>query len=321
MRRRAAAAAGAMEGEIRKAVAGKDQVVHQLLVTFLAGGHLLLTDIPGVGKTTLALAFSRAASLTFRRVQCTPDLMPSDITGFTVYRKDQDRFIYQPGAAMTQVLLADEINRTSSRTQSALLEVMQEGTVTVDGETRPVPAPFFVIATENPAGAYGTQRLPEAELDRFMMELTVGYPDRTAEIQLLKDRRDRDPLTEVQAQAGPDALLAMRKLVREVYVHDRIYSYLADLVRATREEAALARGLSPRAGLQILAAAQAEAFLAGRDYVVPADVDGVFIACGRHRVQMAGRALTEGQGPDQVLAAVLENVRKAARWDGGAEAR
>ena len=199
-----------IETEVGKAILGKEEIIRKVLTVIIAGGHILLEDIPGVGKTTLALAFSKAMDLKFNRVQFTPDVVPSDITGFTVYNKESGKLMYRPGAAMCNILLADEINRTSSKTQSSLLEVMQEGNITVDGRTTKVPEPFIVIATQNPIGTAGTQMLPEAQLDRFMVQLSIGYPDEKAEIDILKDRRRTDPLQSIERVAGAQAILAMR---------------------------------------------------------------------------------------------------------------
>ena len=205
--------------QVQKAISGKDEIIDKVLMVILAGGHILLEDVPGVGKTTLALAFSRAMGMSFQRVQFTPDVVPSDITGFTMYEKETGEFTYKPGAAMCNLLLADEINRTSSKTQSALLEVMQEGCMTVDGEKHPVPQPFIVIATQNPLGTAGTQKLPEAQLDRFMVQLAMGYPSFDAQVNMLENRENADPLTTITRVVSADDILRMRQEAASVYVH------------------------------------------------------------------------------------------------------
>lgn len=295
-----------IDTEIRSVLSGKDEVIRKVLIAALSGGHVLLEDAPGVGKTTLARAFAKASGLSFRRIQFTPDLLPSDVTGFTMYRKDTGTFEFRPGAAFCSVLLADEINRGSSRTQSALLEVMQEGRVTVDGVTREVPKPFFVLATANPTGTVGTQPLPGSELDRFEMRLSLGYPTEEAEIAMMKDRAGGDPLDAVEPAANADAILAAQQAVREIHTDDRIYGYIRRLCQATREHPGLRSGLSPRAALQIHAASRAAALLDGRSFVTPDDVGSVFTDCGAHRV-VPGAGARGASGSD-ILDEILEQV-------------
>ena len=297
-----------IEAEVGKAILGKEQIIRKVLVAAIAGGHVLLDDIPGVGKTTLALAFSKALNLTFQRVQFTPDVVPSDITGFSVYNRETGAFDYNPGAAMCNILLADEINRTSSKTQSALLEVMQEGSITVDGVTRSVPAPFFVIATQNPIGTAGTQRLPEAQLDRFMVQLSIGYPGKEAEIALLKDRKAQDPLDLVESVADASVLLGLKAEAQALYVDDKIYEYIADLCEKTRHHELIRLGLSPRASLSLCAMAQAWALADGRDYVVPQDIMDVFTDVGRHRLILSPKAQMERKDADGILTEILEGT-------------
>ena len=248
--------------EVSKAVFGKPQTIRTIWMAMLAGGHVLIEDIPGVGKTTLALAFARALELNESRVQFTPDVLPSDIVGFTVFQKETGRLVYHPGSVMCNLFLGDEINRTSSRTQSALLEVMEEGTVTVDGVTHPVPAPFTVIATENPVGAAGTQMLPQSQLDRFTVCVVMGYPDTEAEMQMLAGRGQRTLLEQVHPVANQADLLAMQKEVAGVFIHELMYRYIVDLAQASRKEPRLALGLSPRASLALAGMARAAAYLA-----------------------------------------------------------
>ena len=277
-------------------------------------GHILLEDIPGVGKTTLALAFSRTMGLDFQRIQFTPDVVPSDITGFTMYEKEKG-FHYCPGAVMCNFFLADEINRTSSKTQSALLEAMQEGKVTVDGETHPLPEPFVVMATQNPLGTAGTQMLPEAQLDRFMIKLSMGYPDFEAQVNILKDREVQDPLDSIENVVSREAVLRMKKEARAVYVDDKIYRYITSLAEATRNHEYIRLGISPRGALALCAMAKAGAYIKGRDYVVPEDVKEVFPDVCRHRIMLLPKAALAETSAEKILEEILEHVR-APKLDG-----
>ena len=297
-----------IETEVGKAILGKEEIIRKVLTVIIAGGHILLEDIPGVGKTTLALAFSKAMDLKFNRVQFTPDVVPSDITGFTVYNKESGKLMYRPGAAMCNILLADEINRTSSKTQSSLLEVMQEGNITVDGRTTKVPEPFIVIATQNPIGTAGTQMLPEAQLDRFMVQLSIGYPDEKAEIDILKDRRRTDPLQSIERVAGAQAILAMRSQAKEIYVHDRIYQYVTALCRRTRQHPLIRLGISPRGALSLTAMAQAWAYLHGREFVTPQDVQDVFPDIARHRLMLSSKANVQSKDAETIIGEILLSV-------------
>ena len=297
-----------IETEVGKAILGKEEIIRKVLTVIIAGGHILLEDIPGVGKTTLALAFSKAMDLKFNRVQFTPDVVPSDITGFTVYNKESGKLMYRPGAAMCNILLADEINRTSSKTQSSLLEVMQEGNITVDGRTTKVPEPFIVIATQNPIGTAGTQMLPEAQLDRFMVQLSIGYPDEKAEIDILKDRRRTDPLQSIERVAGPQAILAMRSQAKEIYVHDRIYQYVTALCRRTRQHPLIRLGISPRGALSLTAMAQAWTYLHGREFVTPQDVQDVFPDIARHRLMLSSKANVQSKDAETIIGEILQSV-------------
>lgn len=298
----------AIKAEVGKAILGKEDIIRKVLAVMIAGGHILLEDIPGVGKTTLALAFSRAMDLRFNRVQFTPDVVPSDVTGFTVYSKEKDTFVYRPGAAMCNILLADEINRTSSKTQSSLLEVMQEGNITVDGKTWKVPDPFVVIATQNPIGTAGTQMLPEAQLDRFMIQLSIGYPDAKAEVEILKDRKQADPLKSIQKVADAQEILAMRQEAKGIFVHDLIYEYITVLCRRTREHELIRLGISPRGALSLTAMSQAWAYIQGRNYVVPQDIWDVFPDIGRHRIILSPRANVQSMDRDSLLSEILSNA-------------
>lgn len=268
--------------EVRKVIVGKDDVVEKVWISILAQGHVLLEDVPGVGKTTMALAFSKALGLETKRVQFTPDTMPSDIIGFSL--PEQGRMVYQPGAVMTNLLLADEINRTSSKTQSALLEAMEEGQVTVDGISHPVPQPFLVIATQNPAGASGTQLLPDSQLDRFTLRLSIGYPRPEDELELLRRRRGGAPLNGVRQVMDREGLERMRAQVDQVHIADEILDYMVRLSAATRSHPLIVQGASPRATLAVAAVSRAAAFVRGRDYVIPEDVADIFRDTVAHRL-------------------------------------
>lgn len=295
--------------EVKKAVVGKDEVVVKTLIAVLARGHVLLEDIPGVGKTTMAVAFSRALGLIYRRVQFTPDVMPSDLTGFTLYNKASGQMEYQPGALLCNLFLADELNRATSRTQSALLEAMEEGHVTVDGAVHPVPDPFLVIATQNPAGASGTQLLPDSQLDRFALRLTMGYPAPEDELELLQ-RKMRGEAAQAVAQAADGALLArLRGQVDRVFVSDAVLDYILRLARATREHPQLAQGASPRAAISVANLARAAAFLRGRDYVVPEDVKYLWVDAVAHRLVLPAGAAGDARRAADIAAETLDCVR------------
>ena len=291
--------------EIRKAVIGKDECIFKVMTAILAGGHILLEDIPGVGKTTMAMAFSMAMDLQQKRVQFTPDVLPADITGFSMYQKETGQFVYQPGAAMCNLLLADEINRTSPKTQSALLEVMEEGRVSVDGVSRPVPDPFIVIATENPFGSAGTQLLPESQVDRFMICISMGYPDIRSEIQIAKENVSHSAGRDVQPVMRAAELLEMRKLVEVLFVHDVLYQYIAKLVQATRNHSLIDLGLSPRGTISITRMAKARAFLMGRTYVIPEDITEVYLDVSCHRIRLNSRARMNHADAESVLREIL----------------
>lgn len=296
--------------EVKKAVIGKDACVERVMMAILAGGHILIEDIPGVGKTTMALAFSRACAMSQNRVQFTPDVLPADITGFSIYRKDTGRFEYQPGAVMCNLFLADEINRTSPKTQSALLEVMEEGNVTVDGVTRQVPRPFFVMATQNPIGSSGTQMLPESQLDRFMICISMGYPDIRNEIAILKDRSQGNPVDRIRPVIQVSDLLAMQEEVERIYIHDVLYNYIAELIALTRRHPMLELGVSPRGTIALTRMLKASAYLSGRNYVIPADVEKVFLTVNAHRVRLNSKARANHVTAEGVLEEILESIPK-----------
>lgn len=298
--------AAAILAQVRRAVVGKDEVLARVLLAILAGGHILLEDIPGVGKTTMALAFSRAMGLDYNRVQFTPDVMPSDITGFTLYNKEAGRMEYQPGAVLCNLFLADELNRATSRTQSALLEAMEEGQVTVDGASHPVPRPFLVIATQNPAGASGTQPLPDSQMDRFMVRLSLGYPAPADEMDMVRRRQGGNPLDSVEQVVDREGLLALREKAGAVYLSDEVLDYIVRLVGATREHPMILQGASPRATLALAAMAKAAALVRGRDYVNPEDVELVFPDVVPHRLLLSPRA--EGDKSFDPAAELLARV-------------
>ena len=294
--------------ELAKIIKGKSEITDKIIMAVLAEGHVLLEDVPGVGKTTTALALSRLMGMEFQRIQFTPDVVPSDVTGFTMYDKESNSFIYRPGSVMCNLLLADEINRTSSKTQSALLEVMEEGMVTVDGESHPVPKPFVVIATENPVGSSGTQMLPESQLDRFMISTTMGYPDHDSLVDILRDRQEVNPLQNAKAVLNSEEILELQAQVRKVYVSDEVLSYIADLAEATRKHELIMLGLSPRGTLALCRMAKAAAYLEGRDYMVPEDVVNVFEDVAGHRMVLESRARYEEKTARQILGEILETV-------------
>ena len=295
--------------EVKKAVVGKDEIVVKTLMAVLARGHVLLEDIPGVGKTTMAIAFSRALGLSYNRVQFTPDVMPSDLTGFSLYNKATGQMEYQPGALLCNLFLADELNRATSRTQSALLEAMEEGRVTVDGVSHPVPEPFLVIATQNPAGASGTQLLPDSQLDRFALRLTMGYPAAADELELLQRKLRGDPMAEVAQAADHGQLARLRELVDQVFVDDEVLEYILRLVRATRSHPQLAQGASPRAAISVASLCRSSAFLRGRDYVVPEDVKFVWGDAVAHRLVLPAGAADSAARAVQIAGETLSSVR------------
>ncbi len=294
--------------EVEKAIVGKKDTIQKCVATLLCNGHVLLEDIPGVGKTTLAKAISRAIGGEFRRIQFTPDLLPSDVTGTLFYNQGQSTFEFRPGPVFGNVVLADEINRATPKTQSSLLEAMEERQVTTDGETRGLPKPFFVIATQNNLEMTGTYPLPEAQLDRFFARLSLGYPDRVSEVRVLSERRLGIPLDEVSAIVNPEILMEMQATVREVFVKPSVQEYIVDIVRSTRESAQLLMGASPRGSLHLMRASQARAAMLGTEYVLPDHVKDMAVAVLAHRV--IGRAELRAQGisPTQVIQRILETV-------------
>ncbi|MBQ5990349.1 MAG: MoxR family ATPase [Oscillospiraceae bacterium] len=295
--------------EVKKAVIGKDKVIIKILLAVLAKGHILLEDIPGVGKTTLALAFSKTLSLDYNRVQFTPDVLPTDITGFTVYNKHNGSFEFKPGASMCNLLLADEINRTSSKTQSALLEIMEEGKVTVDGVTHALPKPFIVMATQNPIGSVGTQELPESQLDRFMIKISMGYPDLESETEILKLKSNYSPLDFISEVADTQTLISLQKVVENIHVDDKIYTYIAKLAQATREHSMIKLGISTRGAIALMQISKATALLKGRDYVIPDDVMYMYHDVFSHRLILNSNARINNVSAVQILDEIASQVK------------
>lgn len=294
--------------EVKKVVVGKDNMIIKMLMVILAKGHILIEDIPGVGKTTLALAFSKAISLDYKRIQFTPDVMPSDVIGYMSYNRKTEEFEYVKGVGMCNLLLADEINRTSSKTQSALLEMMEERKITVDGVTRELPNPNIVIATQNPIGSAGTQLLPESQLDRFMIRMSMGYPDVKNEVQMLKDRNGENPIDKVNPVATAEDIVAFNLAVDNVYKNDAIYDYIARLVKATRENPYIKLGISPRGTVALAALASSCAFLSGRNYVIPDDVVKVFPDIAGHRILLSSQAKLANLNVLDVLRGICAEV-------------
>lgn len=296
-----------VQAEVNKVIKGKEHVVKKVLAAVIAGGHILMEDIPGVGKTTLATTFAKSMSMHYKRVQFTPDVLPSDILGFSMYNSATKEFEYREGAVFTNLFLADEINRTSPKTQSALLEVMEEKTATVDGVTRPLPDPFVVIATENPYGSSGTQMLPESQLDRFMICLSMGYPSHADAVAILKGNADK-PLTKVQEVISMDELIALRAMTNDLYVRDEIFEYIVNLVEATRTMEIFSMGASPRGTIALLRMAKAMAVIDGRDYVCAKDVQDVARDVLGHRVKLSARGKAQGITMQQAIGMVIADV-------------
>ena len=297
-----------LQNQLEKIIKGKKDITDKILMAVLAKGHVLLEDVPGVGKTTTALALSRLMGMEFNRIQFTPDVVPSDVTGFTMYDKQSGQFSYRAGAVMCNLLLADEINRTSSKTQASLLEVMEEGNATVDGKTYEIPKPFTVIATQNPFGSAGTQMLPQSQMDRFMVKLSMGYPDFESQINILRDRQTEQPLDLLQMISSREEVQQLQQEVKEVEVADDILRYTTLLVEATRQNDQIQLGVSPRGALALNNMAKASAYINGRDYVIPDDVLRVFAKVCAHRVILHPRAKVAGIQAEEIMEQITHQI-------------
>ena len=294
--------------QVRQVVVGKDDVLLWVVAAILAKGHILLEDVPGVGKTTMALAFSKVLNLEYSRVQFTPDVLPSDVTGYSIPDQRTGEMVYQKGAVLCNLYLADELNRATSRTQSALLEAMEEGQITVDGISHPLPQPFLVIATQNPTGAAGTQLLPDSQMDRFIIRLSLGYPKPEDEISMVMNRQGQNPLHNLSALMTRENLVVMQNEVENTYVKETVVKYIVDLITATRNNEDILRGASPRGTLAVTSMAKAVAQLRGRDYVLPSDVHEVFPWTIAHRLILSPKAEGQGKTPKQILAEIVGRV-------------
>ena len=300
--------------EVKKAVKGKDECIIKAFAAILAGGHILIEDVPGVGKTTLAVAFSKAMALENHRVQFTPDVLPADILGFSMYQKETGQFVYYHGTIMCNLFLADEINRTSPKTQSALLEVMEEGKVTVDGVSHEMPKPFIVIATQNPKGSAGTQLLPESQLDRFMICMSMGYPDYRDEFEIAKGKSIKSQITDIHPVMNAQGLYEMQRQVEQVFVHDNIYAYIVSLVSATRNNPYIDLGISPRGTIACTKMAKAYAYLCGRNYVIPEDVTAIFADIAKHRIVLNTKARVSHVTETDVINQILGTTGQPATY-------
>lgn len=298
--------------EVKKAVNGKDKAIIVALLAIMANGNILIEDIPGVGKTTMAVAFSKALGLKYRRVQFTPDTLPSDITGFTTYNKNDNTFTFTKGAIFCNLFLADELNRTSSRTQAALLEAMEEQQVTVEGKTYPLAKSFSVIATQNPAGASGTQMLPDSQVDRFMVKISMGYPDEKSECKMLLNRTGKNPIDDIEQVISKDELVQLQNRVKNVYIQNEIAQYIVRLIHSTRQNTLISRGASPRATISLTDMSKSLAFAEDRDFVTPRDVQNVFVSTISHRIVLSAEATSKKMSAEFVLKSVLRD-NKAPR--------
>ena len=295
--------------EITKVVLGKDDIVGKVMMSILASGHVLLEDVPGVGKTTLAIAFARALALDSKRVQFTSDTVPSDVVGISIMDRSTGEFTYKPGAIMTNILLADEINRTSSKTQSALLEAMEERNVTIDGQTHQLPLPFIVLATQNPFGSAGTLMLPNSQLDRFMIRISMGYPSFRSQVSILEDRKNTNPLDTVKRVLSREELMDIIEEVNNVHIETRIHEYVTELTEATRVHPMINLGISPRGALALCRMAKAKAYLDGREFVVPEDIAAVAPDVFAHRLLLSSKARFNETGANELVEEILTQVK------------
>lgn len=298
--------------EVNKAFMGKKEITEKVLMTIYAGGHVLLEDCPGVGKTTLAVAFSKALGFSSKRIQFTPDTLPSDITGFTMFNRETNRFEYRNGAADCQFLLADEINRTSPKTQSALLEIMEEHKITVDGKTHDLPTPFICIATQNPLGSAGTQPLPESQLDRFMVCLSIGYPTLENQMKIINSQRYSNPLLDINAVTDAQNIIEIQNYLTSVRMDDNVLKYAIELCEATRNHPMIELGISPRGVLALVKMSKASAIMNERNYVVPEDIQNVFLDVCTHRLVLRPQARVEGVGAKDLLKAIMFDIKPMA---------
>ena len=298
--------------EVNKAFIGKNDIIEKVLMTIYAGGHILLEDCPGVGKTTLAMAFSKVLGLSSKRIQFTPDTLPSDITGFTMFNRETNKFEYREGAANCQLLLADEINRTSPKTQSALLEIMEEGTITIDGETHMLPTPFICIATQNPLGSAGTQPLPESQLDRFMVSLSIGYPTLENQMKIIRLQRYSNPLLDLKAVTDPRNILEVQNYLTSVKIADPVLSYAISLCEESRRHSMVDLGISPRGVAALVRMSKANAVLKERNYVIPEDLQNVFCDVCAHRLVPRPQARVEGIDAREILTDIMDTVKPPA---------
>lgn len=300
--------------EIKKAVVGKDEVIVKAIAAIMAGGHILLEDIPGVGKTTLAMAISKTMNLKYNRMQFTSDVMPSDVVGYTIYNKETKSFQYKKGVIMCNLFLADEINRTSSKTQSALLEAMEEGKVTIDGTSMTLPQPFTVIATQNPVGSAGTTLLPDSQLDRFMVRLSMGYPDKLDEVNILKSKMGgKNPIENIRQILSVQDIITIQANVNSIFVHDAMFEYIVELVNKTRNNEYIELGMSPRGTVALINMSKAIAYLSGRNYIVPEDVMEVFMEVSKHRIILSSKARLAKVTSEQIVANILATTKCSGR--------